>query len=267
MNKYCNNSWKTIVEMLKSDIYKGLSEDECHQRRKDFGDNKVFVPYGKGKLAFIKEFIHLHIFISIIIIGYLIYLAEFIMATISAGFLLIGILIKVFHGKNKQKKIKVLQRLNNTTTTVLRDGMEKIVKSEEVLKGDIVIFSKGSLIPADIRIIRAIDIKVDEKNVTGESFLKDKFESKMEGDNYLIEEMKNILFRGSIIKEGEGSGIVVETGNSTQLGKMLAMLMYANNNKHTLGKKLEKKLGRMMLFLSALSVGIFFLTKEYGQAY
>lgn len=253
--------------MLKSDIYKGLSEDDCHQRRKDFGNNKVFVPYGKGRLDFIKEFILLHIFISIIIIVCLTYLSEFVMAFISAGFLLIAILIKVFHGKSKKKKINFLQRLNNTTNKVLRDGVEKIIKSEEVLKGDILIFSKGSLIPADIRIIRAIDIKVDEKNITGESFLKDKFESKMEGENYLIEEMKNILFRGSIIKEGEGSGIVVETGNSTQLGKMLAMLMYANNNKHTLRKKLEKKLGRMMIFLLAISVGMFFLTKGYGQAY
>jgi len=267
LNKYCNNSWKTIVEMLKGNIYKGLSEDECLQRRKSFGDNKVFIPFGKGKIASIKGYIRLYIFINIIIIGSLIYLGEFSIAAISGVFLLIGILIKVFHGKNKEKKIKILQRLNNTTTTVLRDGLEIIVKAEEIVKGDIVIFSKGSLIPADIRVIRAIDIKVDEKNVTGESFLKDKFDSKMEGENYLIEEMKNILFKGSIIKEGEGLGIVVETGNSTQLGKMLTMLMYANNNKHTLGKKLEKKLGRVMFVLSAFSVGAFFLTREYGQGY
>ncbi|PRR83942.1 cation-transporting P-type ATPase [Clostridium vincentii] len=267
MNNYCNNSWKTIVAMLKSDISKGLSENDCIQRKKAFGNNKVFVPYGNGKLGFIKEFIHLHIFISILISCYLIYSREIVMAIISVGLLLAGILIKVLHGKNKQDNIKFLQRLNNTTTTVLRDGLEIIVKSEQVLKGDIVIFSKGSLIPADIRIIRAIDIKVDEKNVTGENFLKDKFESKMDRDNYLVEEMKNILFRGSIIKEGEGSGIVVETGNSTQLGKMLAMLMYANNNKHTLGKKLEGKLGIMIFIISAFSIGMFLVTKGYGQAY
>lgn len=266
LNKYCNNSWKTIVEMLKGDIYKGLSEEECLQRRKYFGDNKVFVPYGKGKLASIKGFIRLHIFISITIISYLIYLGEYIMAIIAAVFLLIGILIKVFHGKNKEKKIKILQRLNNTITTVLREGLEVKVKAEDVVKGDIVIFSKGSQIPADIRVIRAIDIKVDEKNVTGESFLKDKFDNKMEGESYLIEEMKNILFKGSEIKEGEGLGIAVETGNSTQLGKMLTLLIDANDNKHTLGKKLEKKLGRIMLVLSCISVVIFFLMQEYGQA-
>jgi magnesium-transporting ATPase (P-type) len=177
------------------------------------------------------------------------------MGSISTAIIVVSLIIKIAHTKNKASKMKFLQNLNNTTTKVLRDGMPKDVKSEELVKGDIVYFSKGSLVPADMRVITATEIKVDEKNITGENFLKDKFDSKIDNVVYSIEEMKNIVFKGSVIVEGEGSGIVVETGNSTELGKMFTMVMDANENKHTLGKRIEKRLGKIMLILTLIAIG------------
>jgi magnesium-transporting ATPase (P-type) len=255
LNIYSNNSWKAIVEMLKSDIYKGLSEEECEKRRKDSGDNRVFVPYKNGFISSLKNFFSIYIFLSIAIIGFLFYFSEYVMGSISTAIIVVSLIIKIAHTKNKASKMKFLQNLNNTTTKVLRDGMPKDVKSEELVKGDIVYFSKGSLVPADMRVITATEIKVDEKNITGENFLKDKFDSKIDNVVYSIEEMKNIVFKGSVIVEGEGSGIVVETGNSTELGKMFTMVMDANENKHTLGKRIEKRLGKIMLILTLIAIG------------
>ncbi|MDD6796588.1 MAG: cation-transporting P-type ATPase [Clostridiaceae bacterium] len=262
MNKYCNNSWKTILEMLKSDMYKGLTEIECSERRKHYGDNKILLSSGSERVAFFRSFFRIYILIDLVIAVYLFYMQENVLAIICGILTLVQLIIKFIYGNKKEKNYKFLQTLNHTTTTVLRDGVEKIVKSEELVKGDIVLFSKGSLIAADLRIINATDIKVDEKNITGENFLKDKFDSKMEGNSYLIEEMKNILFKGSIIKEGHGTGVVVETGNTTQLGKMLTMITNSSNNKHGLLKVLEKRLSRLMLVLLILIIGI-----NYGLTY
>lgn len=265
MNKYCSNSWKTVLEMLKGDMYKGLTEEECIARRKYYGDNKISLLDNTGKIAFLRSFLRIHLLISLIIVVYLFSKEEKVLGSICGVVLLFQIIIKFFYERKKMKNIRFLQGLNHTTTTVLRDGVEKIVKSEELVKGDIVIFSKGSLIAADIRIINAENIKVDEKNITGENFLKDKFDSKLEGNSYLIEEMKNILFKGSIIKEGQGTGIVVETGNATQLGKMLNMLTTVNK-KHGLAKKLEKKLSTVMFLLSTIAVGIAYVMNFIGEA-
>ena len=267
MEKYCNSSWKTIVDILSSDIYKGLSESECDQRREAYGDNKVYLPKGNSNsITYIKSFLKIYIIIGIAIMSFLFYRQEYIMGTITLGMLLINITIKLLHIYKRQKEIGFLQNLNYTTVTVIRDGKEKLIKAEDLVKGDIVLFCKGSLIAADIRIIKANDIKVDEKNITGENFLKDKFESKIDGNISAITEMKNILFKGSVIKEGEGSGIVIETGNSTQLGRLLAMLLYSNNSKHTLDSKLDKIIGRIMLIMSIVAVSFFFLFNNYRQA-
>ncbi|MBD7909809.1 MULTISPECIES: cation-transporting P-type ATPase [Clostridium] len=255
MNIYSNNSWKAIVEMLKSDIYKGLSEEECEKERKNSGDNRVFVPYKNGFIASLKNFFSIYIFLSVAIIGVLFYYSEYVMGSISTAIILISLIIKIIYTKNKTNKMKFLQNLNNTTTKVLRNGIPKEVKSEELVKGDIVYFSKGSLVPADIRIITANEIKVDEKNITGENFLKEKFDSKIDEAIYSIAEMKNMLFKGSSIAEGEGTGIVVATGNLTELGKMFTMIMDASKNKHTLGKRVEKKVGKIMIILSLVAIG------------
>ncbi|MDS0524075.1 cation-transporting P-type ATPase [Clostridium sp. SHJSY1] len=269
MNIYSNNSWKAIVEMLKSDIYKGLNEEECEKRRKGSGDNKVFVMHNRGIMTSLKNFFSIYIFLSIAIAGVLFYLSEYVMGSISTAIIFISLLIKIAHAKSKANKTKFLQNLNNTNTKVLRDGVTKVIKSEELVKGDIVYFSKGSLVPADIRIITATEIKVDEKNITGENFLKDKFDSKIDDDIFSIEEMKNMLFKGSVVIEGEGSGIVVETGDSTELGKMFTLIMHSNKNKHTLGKKIEKRLGKIIfiLLLVAVSASIlsYYFMKDFYQ--
>ena len=179
MNIYSNNSWKKVVEILKGDIYRGLTEEECELRRTSSGDNSISFPSGNNIISFAKSFFSIHIILSIIIISILFYFKEYVLAGISLIVFILSLFLKILHLKNQADKVKFMQKLNNSTTTVLRDSVEKVVKSEELVKGDIVLFSKGSLISADIRIISAKDIKVDEKNITGENFLKDKFDSKI----------------------------------------------------------------------------------------
>lgn len=265
MQKYYNETWKKVAEMLGTDIDLGLSSEECDNRKKIHGDNRIFLPGSKKSVSnFIKIFLKIYIFITLLVLGVCIYKQEYIMAIITGIVLIMNISLKLLYLYNNKKEMNYLQKLNNSTVTVVRDGIKKIIKSEELVIGDIVYFKKSNSIAADLRIIEANNIKVDEKNITGENFFKDKFESKIDGYLSNIGEMKNILFKGSVIKEGDGYGIVVETGASTQLGKLLAMITYAND-KHGIVAKLEKKLGVLMIMLSILTIVVSLIVYFYSK--
>lgn len=96
--------------------------------------------------------------------------------------------------------------------TVLREGVERIVSAEDLVIGDIVLFKENSFISADLRIISAENLKVNERNITGDKVLKDKYEAMLDNNVASLSDISNILFRGSIIKSGSGTGIVIATG-------------------------------------------------------
>lgn len=263
MNFYYNNTWKFIIEKLSSDVHKGLSEELVPKRREACGDNKIKLPLGSGGIfSYIKELISIYLFICLFIDIFLLVNKSYVLALFVTIIFFSNIFLRWLNIYQKKKQVEFLQNINYTTVSVLRDGVEKIVKAEDLVVGDIVYVRKGSLIAADMRVIRAHDIKVDEKNVTGEHFLKDKYESKIDGEVSSISEMKNILFKGTVIKEGEGAGIVISTGNNTQLGKLLTVMNYANNNKNTLRSMLDKNINKLYLFISFVSLIIYLLNKE-----
>ena len=262
MEKYCINSWAQIVELLNSNIQNGISENDCEAIRLKYGTNKIDLPSGNGIYKHIfnglkQKAVIIYIIITIILFVFRFYLFGGIVALM----LISNLIIIIMHTTKRDKEIGVLERLNSADTVVIRDGAQKIVKSEELVMGDIVKFNRDSVIPADLRIISAKDIKVDEKSITGETFYKEKFESKIIGNISSLADMKNILFKGSVIKSGDGLGIVIATGNFTQLGRVLAMLTYASNRKHNFGAMISKFLEKYLLiyFLGIVIIGSYFV--------
>lgn len=262
MEKYCNNSWTQIVELLNSNVQHGISEKDCEAIRLRYGSNKIDLPSGnrvyKHVLSALKQkAVIIYIMIAIILFVFRYYLFGGMVTLL----LILNLILTIMHTIKRDKEIGVLERLNFADTVVIRDGTQKIIKSEDLVMGDIVKFNRNSVIPADIRIISANDIKVDEKNITGENFYKEKFESKIMGSVSSLADMKNILFKGSVIKAGDGLGIVIATGNSTQLGRVLAMLTYASNRKHNFGEMISKYLEKYLLiyFIWIIVTGSFFV--------
>jgi Ca2+-transporting ATPase len=258
LEKYCNNSWAQIVELLNSNVQNGITENDCEVLRLKYGTNKIDLP-SANKLykhilnALRQKAVLIYTIITIILFVF----KHYLFAGMVAAILMLNLILIVMYTIKRDKEIGALERLNSADTIVIRDGAQKIIKSEELVMGDIVKINRDSIIPADIRIISANDIKVDEKNITGEAFYKEKFESKIIGSISSLTDMKNILFKGSVIKSGSGIGIVISTGNSTQLGRMLAMLTYASNRKHNFGIMVAKSLEKYLLiyFLGIIIIG------------
>lgn len=256
MEKYCINSWTQIVELLNSNINTGISESKCEEIRLKYGTNKIDLPSGNTLLGHIFNALRQKSAIIYLVISIMLFIFKFyLFGGITLLMLIINLSVTIMHTIKRDKEISVLERLNSADTIVIRDGVQRIIKSEELVMGDIVKLSRNTIIPADIRIISAKDMKVDEKSITGEDFYKEKFENKIIGSITSLADMKNILFKGCIIKSGEGLGIVIATGNSTQLGRILAMLTYASNRKHNFGTMISGYLEKY-LFIYFLSISI-----------
>ncbi|GKU23610.1 cation-transporting P-type ATPase [Clostridium folliculivorans] len=254
MERWYNIPWSKVIDKLESDLNKGLSIDEVNKRRELNGTNimpisveqtsrtillkLLFRPWFFIMLATTAIFIFFHFFLQA---GVIILLA---MATMS---------IRYYEVIKSRKELNVLNGLDYTSTRVLRNGIRGDIKSEELVVGDIVVLKKNQLVPADIRVIESEELKVNEKNITGEDFISEKYETMIEGAVNSLSEMKNIVFKGSTVVHGDGLGIVVATGATTQLGKNMALLNSSGIRKNTLGIELEQKLNSITIYATLIA--------------
>ena len=262
MNEFCTKTWKDVVETLDTDIYKGLSDVEVVKRKSKEKHTNEKIYNKKVRKDIIKEFTKIYLIISLVTIIYLIILKQYALSIIGLTILGINVVTKIYYLISVKKKNKVLDDLNKASTTVLRNSRERVVRSDELVVGDIVVFREGGLVAGDIRVIEGKNLKVNENNVTGEDFAKDKFENKLEGKYINVNEMKNMLFRGSVIEKGSGYGVVVATGEDTILGDTISKLKYQNTNKNSLLKKLEKSFSIFEIVILVVSILSFVVTKN-----
>ncbi|MEG0296379.1 MAG: hypothetical protein RR620_06630 [Clostridium sp.] len=266
MKKYYMSTTKEVIEAMGADTYKGLLEYDCTLRREKFGDNEINLPFNGGtKGVIFKVLKQMYIYIALIAIIIFLSQSLYSLALILGGIIIINIAIKTIHEVKKVKELDILYNLNTSTVTVMREGIQRIIPAVELVKGDLVVVKKGSFIGADMRIIESQKLKVDEKNITGESFLKEKYETKIHNEVRSIGEIDNMLFRGTIVREGIGQAIVVETGNSTELGRLLSEYVDSNINKHTLYKKVEKAYSKTLICLILVQTILYLILPSYAD--
>lgn len=249
MEKYYGNSWIKVVEDLGSDLHKGLYEESC-DLRKTIENNKIELPYSKSFLKLLlgvlkQKYLYAYLFFIVFFLLNKFYL----MGLVSSFLLITNILFKLYNEIHKEKEIEILQNLNTSQVLVLREGVEKLVEAENLVKGDIVYFRKNSIIAADIRVIDGENLKVDERGITGDNTVKEKDSIKIENKVSSIGEISNMIFRGSVVKDGSGKGIVVEVGKNTQLGKLVNIISNTSSKKDILLKNLEVNLFKIALCL------------------
>ncbi|EIF51297.1 HAD-IC family P-type ATPase [Sulfurovum sp. AR] len=235
---------KTIEQtfsLLDSD-HSGLTEESVYARQEKYGLN--ILP-SEPEMSFLEHF--LQQFKSPIIYVLLIasFMALIIQEYTDAGFILLVLLLNAVIGTYQEysasQKAKLLQNLIKTNVMVLRDGELQEVDSRQIVTGDILIFEPGTKVSADVRIVEANNLMVDESLLTGESIDVHKdalFVSANE--DLLISERKNMLFAGTYISSGRGLGIVTAIGKETEAGKIAQLLSKKSIAKIPLVEKMEK---------------------------
>ena len=255
-----------VEQKLKTNIRKGLTEEEAIKRINQYGKNKL--KEGKKTTFFTKFIKQFNDFMIIILIASAIVSAgisyfehsnDYIDSIIIIGIVILNALMGVFQESKAEKSIEALQRLSAPQAKVKRDGEIKIIPSEEIVPGDIVVIETGSYIPADVRLISTYNFKVEESALTGETIPVEKNANIILKENSSLGDMENLGFSTTIAVSGHGEGIVTETGMNTKVGKIAQMIITEESPETPLQKRL-RRCGKKIRFNSTCNmwVGIFY---------
>lgn len=247
---------KEVFKKLDADEH-GLTKREIEDRLKEYGPNKFVTEKKISKL-----FILLHQFQSSLIYILLIaavvtfILHEYIDTGVIMAVVILNAVIGYIQEFKAEESIRALMKLTVPKARVLRGGVEKEINSEELVPGDIVLLASGSKVPADVRLFKVIELRTDEALLTGESLPVEKTTSAIKEDNLIPGDRKNMAFMGTIVVSGRGKGIVVETGQTTSLGRIAEEVREVTEVKTPLQVKFEKFSGFIALFVLGVSVFI-----------
>jgi len=249
---------KDVTQYFNVDSSKGLSSKEVKARLEKFGPNQL--KESKGRTVWdmffdqFKEVLVLILLISVIIS---IFLGEAGDAIVIAVILVLNATLGVVQEFKAEKSLAALKKMTVPDALVMRNGKPTKIKSNQLVPGDIVLLEAGDRIPADLRLFKVTDIKVQEAILTGESEPVEKNSNALEQDKIPLGDRKNMAFMGTTIIAGRGEGIVVATGMDTEMGEIAGMLEEGKREPTPLQQKLNimgKKLGLLILMIVAIII-------------
>ena len=234
-------SEEEVASSLKSDLKNGLNTEQVEKAREIYGTNEIV---SKGKKSVLKmiieqftDFMIIVLIIAAIVSG--VASKEFTDSIIILIIVILNAVIGVVQELKAQKSLDALKNLSTPTCKVVRNSKVETISSKELVPGDIVILDTGDFVPADMRLIEAVNLKIQEAALTGESVPVEKDLNIINKENVGVGDKTNCAFSSSLVTYGRGKGIVTETGMNTEVGKIATMLDSVDENETPLKRRLE----------------------------
>ncbi len=247
----------------------GLTEAEVRERLKKFGLNKL---EEEEKISKLKILLHQFksplIYILLIALIVTAFLQEYKDTGVIAAVLLLNALIGYIQEVKAEKQVRALKKMVVAKARVLRDGKEVEINGEEVVPGDIVLLASGGRVPADVRLIKTIELRIDESMLTGESIPAEKTSRTIAEDNLTPGDQRNLCFLGTVVVNGRAKGVVVATGPRTVLGHIARDVQEVIGIKAPLQEKIDRfahTIGIIVLVAAALLFLIGILVGESAK--
>jgi Ca2+-transporting ATPase len=254
-----------VADALGSSL-EGLSSEEARQRIEKYGPNEL--KEIKKKTLFkmfldqFRDFMIIVLICAAVISGIIGELTDTIAIIV---IVLLNAVIGFVQEYRAEKAMAALKRIAAPTATVLRDNTPKNIPASEIIPGDVVILEAGNIVPADIRLVEAATLKVEESALTGESIPVEKHIKSLDDERLPVGDRINMVFNGTTVSYGRGSGIVVTTGMDTELGRIATLLQEEEEVKTPLQKRLAvfgQKLAIAILVICAIVFGFGLLRGE-----
>ncbi|MCF8478691.1 MAG: HAD-IC family P-type ATPase, partial [Pseudolabrys sp.] len=224
----------------------GLDGDEVERRVRTYGPNAIVSRRKAGTLALlIHQFQSPVVYLLSAAAVLALYFGEWEEGIAIAAVLAVNTLIGFLTELKAARSIEALRALGTRSARVRRDGHSRLVPADQIVPGDIVILEAGDSISADLRLVEASNIAVDESTLTGESVAVDKSTDPVASDARLAERA-SMLFKGTSVTRGTGTGVVVATGLFTELGKVSQLVEEAESGSSPMEKKLARLSGQLV---------------------
>src|SRR5512139_3017886 len=244
----------------------GLSSDEAGRRLAKYGRNELAEKGKRSLLAMVidqfRDFMILILIAAAVVSGFLGELVDTIPILV---IVLLNAVIGVFQEYRAEKAMEALKQMAAPVARVLRDGRVSSIPGSEIVPGDLVLLEAGGIVAADMRLTEAAVLKIEEAALTGESVPVEKHTRVLHEAMLPLGDRSNMVFKGTIVTYGRGTGIVIGTGMETELGKIATMLQEEEEVKTPLQKRLTvfgKKIAVAVLFICAIIFGVGLLRGE-----
>jgi Ca2+-transporting ATPase len=247
----------------------GLSGGEAKARLSEYGYNEITL---KGRNAFARlldQFRSPLVWILLVatIVTIIMSLLEledmWIDAAVIFGVVILNVLLGFFQEGKAEAALEALKKMAVLNCTVLRDAVEQITPSRELVPGDVVILNGGDKIPADLRLFFAKDAYADESPLTGESIPVEKNTRPLKGESFMPGDQHCMAFSGTFLTRGAARGIVVNTAEKTEFGKIARLVRTA----HVVRTPLQKKIAAFTKTLVIGIIGLGTINFIFGQVF
>ena len=242
-----NLSIEEAVKELKVSPELGLSANEVKERQQTYGRNLLTTKKGKSlMIKFFSQFadfmIIILIFAAVIsfVVSYMDGEPDFVDPVIILIIITINAALGVIQEARAEKALDALKKMSAPTAHVLRDGKVSLIDSSELVPGDIILLETGCFVPADARLITAVNLKVEEASLTGESNPVEKIAGLRLNPDTNLGDRINLVLATSTVTYGRGLAVVTETGMNTQVGHIATMIMEDETPMTPLQKRLAK---------------------------
>lgn len=253
-----------VGEVMKNEnsSLAGLTTAEAAKRAEKYGKNKLKaakkVPLIVRFLSQLGDPMTIILICAAVVSGILAVVEgeSFADVIIILAVVLINAVLGVYQESKAENAIEALQEMSAATSKVLRDGETVVIKSEDIVPGDIVFLDAGDSVPADGRLVDSASLKIEESALTGESVpvnkMIDVLNLKKGEDDIPLGDRKNMVYMGSSVAYGRGTLVVTATGMDTEMGKIADALTKAEDSE----TPLQKKLNQLSKVLTWLVLGI-----------
>ncbi|MDH3276883.1 MAG: HAD-IC family P-type ATPase [Nitrosopumilus sp.] len=261
-----------VINTLQTDVEHGITSHEAKSRLEKFGENKISLKKKTNPvISFFLQFKQPLVLILIIAGSITLFLQEWIDSGVIFGVVIANSIIGFIQEHKASRAIQALVRIVTSENVVIRDNEKARISSKEIVPGDIVQLRSGDKIPADMRLYYEKDLKLDESLLTGESKSVQKL-SEVLSSNIHLAERKNMSYAGTLVVNGYGVGIVVSTGDNTEMGKISQTIYEAKELETPLTRKISYFSKNLLYIIIGLSVltfifGILFTQRTFVELF
>ena len=244
-----------LVAGLQTDIEQGLTQREAQDRLRRYGSNELTEKPRPGFLALLWGQFNNYLVI-ILIVAALIALAlgEWVDSIAIMIIVVLNAVVGVVQESKAEQALAALKKMSAPNAQVIREGTQMTVPGRELVPGDIVLLEAGNYVPADMRLVTSVNLKVEEASLTGESVPVEKKAGAVLEKDIPLGDRRNSAFMSTMITYGRGKGLVTGTGMQTQIGLIAEMIQSYEDEDTPLQQKLEhlgKVLGTICIAICA----------------
>ena len=250
--KWHSKSIEETVRLLGTDLERGLSSVEAQARLEKYGYNELREQprpgFWRRLLNQLNEFLVLILIASAIIsffIGLSEYrrsgaMTEFVDAGAIMAIVVLNAILGVVQEGKAEESLAALKKMAAPNALVLRDGHLLTIPARELVPGDVVILETGNYVPADVRLVESVNLRIEEASLTGESVPVGKDADRVVEEDAVLGDRCNCGYMSTIVTYGRGKGIVVATGMQTEIGKIAEMIQSTEEEPTPLQIKLDQ---------------------------